>query len=434
MQNAAIRLLGLNRADQAAGRGNHLRPAPAGDRLDEDRRHQPRPREIPAEHSALGRAGAQKIGLVLINVNITDIRTSRATSTPSVRRPLQGDSAGAATWPSKRRTARFALPRPNATSSSSGRCREVEGNRDPEAEREQAVRIAELEKEQRSANRQPCSKRDAGGRRRSGPSVSRSPTPTPRPCRRNRSQAEVAGSQAELPVRKAEAYQVPKRRSAKPKRPCSKSRTGRWPTPAIADAERSRPNAGPSSKRPRRPKRRRSSSKPRPRPKAAPGSRGRGIGHLRQARSRGPRPVRNSGQEGRGLEAIIDACGGASKRFSFSCSSTSTTWPRRPPRRSRTSSSTRWSCGKGGAQNGQTATTSFLQSFARTLPPMMQIMKDIGGVEVPEYLARLSPENGAVPVASTVTGSNGAGSDPAHAPPVPEAPTVAVADPPRKPK
>ena len=73
--------------------------------------------------------------------------------------------------------------------------------------------------------------------------------------------------------------------------------------------------------------------------------------------------------------------------------------------------------------------------MARTLPPMMQVMKDIGGVEVPEYLARLSPENGAVPVASTVTGgSNGAGSDPAHAPPVPEAPTVAVADPPRKPK
>jgi hypothetical protein len=40
---------------------------------------------------------------------------------------------------------------------------------------------------------------------------------------------------------------------------------------------------------------------------------------------------------------------------------------------------------------------------------MMQIMKDIGGVEVPEYLARLSPENGAVPSTLAATpGPNGA--------------------------
>ena len=26
------------------------------------------------------------------------------------------------------------------------------------------------------------------------------------------------------------------------------------------------------------------------------------------------------------------------------------------------------------------------------MPPMMQIMKDIGGVELPEFIARLTPE------------------------------------------
>ena len=46
------------------------------------------------------------------------------------------------------------------------------------------------------------------------------------------------------------------------------------------------------------------------------------------------------------------------------------------------------------AQQAPLTTANFLQSFARTLPPMMQVMKDIGGVEVPEYLARFSPENG----------------------------------------
>ena len=52
MQNAAIRLLGLeHRRDQQAGRGNHLRPVAAGDRLDADRGHQPRPRKVSGAHS-----------------------------------------------------------------------------------------------------------------------------------------------------------------------------------------------------------------------------------------------------------------------------------------------------------------------------------------------------------------------------------------------
>jgi flotillin len=28
--------------------------------------------------------------------------------------------------------------------------------------------------------------------------------------------------------------------------------------------------------------------------------------------------------------------------------------------------------------------------MARMMPPMMQVMKDVGGVEVPEYLAKLT--------------------------------------------
>ena len=51
MQNAAIRLLGLNTEEikQQAER-HHLRPAAPGDRLDAHRGHQPRPRAVPAKH------------------------------------------------------------------------------------------------------------------------------------------------------------------------------------------------------------------------------------------------------------------------------------------------------------------------------------------------------------------------------------------------
>ncbi len=48
----------------------------------------------------------------------------------------------------------------------------------------------------------------------------------------------------------------------------------------------------------------------------------------------------------------------------------------------------------GGNGNGQTATSNFLQGMSRSLPPMLQVMRDIGGIEVPEYLAKLTPENG----------------------------------------
>lgn len=41
----------------------------------------------------------------------------------------------------------------------------------------------------------------------------------------------------------------------------------------------------------------------------------------------------------------------------------------------------------GGAE-GNGATSNFIQSLVRTLPPMMQILKDVGGIELPEYIAR----------------------------------------------
>ena len=43
-----------------------------------------------------------------------------------------------------------------------------------------------------------------------------------------------------------------------------------------------------------------------------------------------------------------------------------------------------------GGQNGRSNTADFLHKMAGTLPPMMQVMRDIDGVEIPESLARLA--------------------------------------------
>jgi flotillin len=59
-----------------------------------------------------------------------------------------------------------------------------------------------------------------------------------------------------------------------------------------------------------------------------------------------------------------------------------------------------WENGAGNGQ-GSTSTAHFLQSLARVMPPMMQVMKDIGGVEMPEFLARLAPDARPHPAAET---------------------------------
>jgi flotillin len=44
----------------------------------------------------------------------------------------------------------------------------------------------------------------------------------------------------------------------------------------------------------------------------------------------------------------------------------------------------------GGSQGSNTA--NFLQNMARTLPPMMQVMRDVAGVELPETLIKMQTD------------------------------------------
>jgi flotillin len=48
-----------------------------------------------------------------------------------------------------------------------------------------------------------------------------------------------------------------------------------------------------------------------------------------------------------------------------------------------------------GGGNGRSNTADFLHKMAGTLPPMLNVMRDIGGIEVPESLAKLTGETDA---------------------------------------
>jgi flotillin len=47
---------------------------------------------------------------------------------------------------------------------------------------------------------------------------------------------------------------------------------------------------------------------------------------------------------------------------------------------------------EGGSKEGSTGTSNFLQSMARTLPPMMQVMRDVGGVQLPDFMGKMVAE------------------------------------------
>ena len=65
-----------------------------------------------------------------------------------------------------------------------------------------------------------------------------------------------------------------------------------------------------------------------------------------------------------------------------------------------------WENGGSNGTGGNTA--HFLHGLARSMPPMMQVIKDIGGVEMPDYLARLKPETTTPNGATTVPERRGA--------------------------
>jgi flotillin len=55
---------------------------------------------------------------------------------------------------------------------------------------------------------------------------------------------------------------------------------------------------------------------------------------------------------------------------------------------------------EGGGKDGTSSTAGFLHNLAKSMPPVLQVMKDIGGVEIPEYLVKLNPDAPSQPKAA----------------------------------
>ncbi len=97
-------------------------------------------------------------------------------------------------------------------------------------------------------------------------------------------------------------------------------------------------------------------------------------------------------KKGEGLQRIIEACGSAEQAFQLLMLEHIDKMAEMSAQAISNIKFDKivvWESGDKGA--GLNNTTGFLHGMARSLPPMMQVMRDVGGIELPDYLAKFTP-------------------------------------------
>ncbi|MEX2140610.1 MAG: SPFH domain-containing protein, partial [Pirellulales bacterium] len=391
MNNAAIRLLGLNTAaiEKQAEEiiFGQMRQVIASMRIEDINRD----RDTFLEHvqSSL-EPELKKIGLVLINVNITDITDEsgyidaigqKAASTAIQQ--ARGDVAeqeklGESRVAEAERDKQIQVANAN-------KLREI-GTR--EAAREQAVRVATLEREQKVAEQQAVFERESAVKlAEQAMRVNVAEANAKAVEGENLSQALIAASQAELMVKKAEAYQAGESRKREAEAAVLEIQNRAMAKAALADAERVEAERRAEVEAPAKAEKARilveAEAEAQKRRIEAEGEASAIFAKL-EAEARGNYEI--LAKKGEGLQRIIDACGGAKEAFQLLMLEHFDNLVEASAKAISNIKFDKVIVWENGSQNGHSQTANFLQNMARTLPPMMQVMKDIGGVELPESL------------------------------------------------
>jgi flotillin len=278
-----------------------------------------------------------------------------------------------------------------------------------EAQRQQAVRVAQLDKEQRVGEQTAALEREAQLKNAERTMrVAVADANAKAVAGEAQAQSEVALAQANLQVKQAEAYQLGETRKREAEAAVQEAQNRALAKTALAQAERVEAERRAAVEAPAKAEKAKTiveaealAEKKRIEAEGEASA----IFAKLQAEARGQYEI--LAKKGEGLRQIIEACGGAPQAFQLLMLEH---MDKLAETAALAISSIKfdkvvvWENGHG---NGTTSTSNFLQSLARVMPPMMQVMKDIGGVEMPAYLARLSPEppsNGSTPADSSRMG------------------------------
>lgn len=396
MQNAAIRLLGLeNHAIQQQAQDiifGQLRQVIASMRIEEINRD--RDAFLHNIQASL-EPELRKIGLVLINVNITDITDEsgyiEAIGQKAASQAIQ-QARGDVAEQEKLGEVRVAeAQREKAVLVASATKTKEIGMR--EATREQAVRVAQLDKEQQIGEQtaqfeREVSVKEAERQKR----ISVADANAKAMAGEAKAQAEVVETQAQLALKQADAYQRTETKKREAEAAVAEAQNRAMAKAALAQAERIEAEQRAALEAPAKAEKARiivDAEAEAEKRIALAKAEAQAIFAKLEAEARGQYEI--LAKKGEGLKQIIDACGGADKAFQMMLLEH---LDHLADASAKAISSIKfdkvvvWE--NGGANGNGSATSNFLQSMAKTLPPMLQTMKDIGGVEIPESLVKIS--------------------------------------------
>jgi flotillin len=398
MQNAAIRLLGLN-TNEIKKQAEHiifgqLRQVIASMRIEDINRH--REQFLQNIQSSL-EPELRKIGLVLLNVNITDITDEsgyiqaigKKAASQAVQQALidvaEQEKVGAIGVAAAQQTTAIQV-------ANAHKLREI-GTR--EASREQAVRLAELDKEQKIGEQtagfeREAQVKDAERKMRIALADANAKAVTGETV----SQAEVALAQANLQVKQAEAFQLGETRKRESEAAVQEAQNRAMAKAALAQAERMEAECRAAVEAPAKAEKARiivEAEAAAERIRLEAEGQAKATFAKLQAEAKGQYEI--LAQKAEGLRRIVEACGGGAQACQLLMIEHVDKLAETAAKAISNIKFDKVIVWENGGSNGAGSSTShFLQGLVRSMPPMMQVMKDIGGVEMPEYLARMKTE------------------------------------------
>jgi flotillin len=425
MQNAAIRLLGLSvpQIKQQAGDiiFGQLRQVIASMKIEEINRD--RDKFLQNIQVSL-EPELRKIGLVLLNVNITDITDEsgyiEAIGRKAAAEAIQRANVAVAEQEKLGNIGIAEAEREKAIQVANAvKLRQI-GTR--EAEQAQAVRLAQLDKEQKVAEQAAAFEREARVKdAEQTMRIALAEANAKAVAGEAAAQAEVAHAQANLQVKQAEAFQLGETRKREAEALVQEAQNRALARAALAQAERVEAEQRAAVEAPAKAQKARvvveAEAEADKRRIEAEGQ-ARAIYARLEAEAKGQYEI--LARKAEGLRQIITACGGAPQAFQMLMLEHLDALAQASAQAISAIKFDKvvvWE--NGGNGGGMTNTAHFLQNLARVMPPMMQVLKDVGGVEMPEFLARLTPGSPAAGVPATTPEAEGNGKR--NPPPAPAA-------------
>jgi flotillin len=340
----------------------------------------------------------KKIGLVLINVNITDIQDESgyidAIGQKAASQAIQQARADVADEVKEGEIRVAGAERDKIVQVANATKQREIGTR--EASREQAVRIAELEKEQTVGEQTAAFQRDVSVKQADqAKRIAIADANAQAVTGENLADAKVAQSQATLLEQKAQAYERGEGRKREAEAAVIEIQNRAMAKAAIAEAERVEAEQRAKYEAPAKALKARivvdAEAEAEKRRLEAQGEAS-AIYVKLEAEARGQYEI--LAKKGEGLKLIVEACGGAQQAFQLMMLEHLDKLAETSAKAISNIKFDKVVVWENGGADGRSNTADFLHKMAGTLPPMMQVMRDIGGIDIPTNLATLVGADG----------------------------------------